>query len=101
MEEKDKKSGEEGCDCRMCRIFRCSHDGRHRFLKLILKLAVLAAVFCIGVKFGEIKSRYFRSYRGYQTSQMMYRDAGNRGFYGSGIMSEYYRSAQQQSTTTP
>jgi hypothetical protein len=47
----------------------CGH--RHFWLRWLLGLIILAAVFCVGVKVGEFKGEFGRGFGGYRGHQMM------------------------------
>ena len=88
MEDKNKNENAENCNCIMCRA-RGGH--RHSFIRFILLLVIIAIVFSLGVKIGELKSEFGGSYgfhmnRGYMMYPMMY--PGANYWYG-------------QSSTTP
>ena len=91
MEEKN-----QSCDCSChsdgCRHGMCGHSGFHRcsscLLYLLLGILALTAVFCLGLKLGELRS-YYGGYYGYGRmmpyggalgGNMMYRTDSAAGF---------------------
>ncbi len=62
--EQNYQKHPDGCMCMMC------HHGKHRLIRLVLGILILAVAFGIGVKIGELKTRL--------------------GFYGYGMMGNEY-----------
>jgi len=98
----------DGCKCFMCRGGingnGCGH--RHFFLRLIIKLVILALVFWFGVKIGEFKSE-FESEFGFDHHHMMMSPYGEQygGQYpvmmrGEGLGGGYPMMQPQAVTST-
>ena len=59
--------------CKMCGHGMCG-CGHHRFfwLRIVLGVIILAAIFCIGIKIGELKSRFGQGFGRRGGYNMMY-----------------------------
>lgn len=84
MEEQKNQGCPEGCKCFMCQgrcMCRGWHGRGHFFLRVVLGLIILVAVFAVGVKVGELRKGVFG--RGY---------GGRHGYYNMMPygMSPYY-----------
>ncbi len=78
----------DGGRCMMCSMHggMCGGCGKHHFLRIVLKLIVLALVFWAGVKIGELKGYYEAGYFG--SPRMMW--GAQNGAYGPGGMMGWY-----------
>jgi hypothetical protein len=91
--------------CKMCWHGMCGCGHRHFFwLRLLLGLIILAAVFCVGVKVGEFKGEFGRGFgrQGNYNVRYFRQDAYPLGVPG-GMMQFQTRMMTQPntSTTTP
>jgi hypothetical protein len=117
VKNKDTNGHPEGCRCMMCRHGMCGTmgsmcggmkccGGGHRFIvfriiRIFISIVILAIVFSLGVKIGELKAVLNGGY-GYS---MMggYGNHSWKGGYGPGMMyqNNWGDPRQLQSTTTP
>ena len=86
--------------CKMCGhgMCGCGHH-RHFWLRWLLGLIILAAVFCIGVKVGEFKGEFGRGFGGYKGHQMMRYYPGQA--YPLGMPDSRMMVQPNTATTTP
>ena len=67
MDIQENKKEETKCACAWCSCKEwasCGSWGKHWFLRLIIKLLVLAFVFGVGVKIGEFKADFRNEFYG-------------------------------------
>ena len=110
MEEKNTKEHPEGCKCGMCQgnsetmhQFSCCGGKRHHFflLKFFIGMAILLAVFLVGIKLGEIKNLFHGEYGAFgRHGYSMMSGKNNYQTMCNKILNQYGNSAKQ-STTTP
>lgn len=85
--------------CKMCGTGMCCHGHRHFWLRWLLGIIILAAIFCIGVKIGEFKGAFGRDYDNQQGYMM--RQRGYPLNQPWGMMRQGVPAAQPSATTTP